>query len=140
MSVDIPSSFLSVFRTDIGWGRLILLLGSNALFGDASLLAGEVAQVVELCTTYLTNFVHLNTVDAGAVEGEDTLHTYSAGHFADSEALVLPVTTDLDADTTVELDALLVTFDNFVCNSYGVASLECGMAFACCKCFFSNFD
>jgi len=120
--------------------RLVLLLSYAALFSDASLLASEIAQVVQLSATYLTNLVHLDAVNVGAVDGEDTFHTYSARHLADSEALVLSVTANLDADTTVELDTLLVTFDNFVCNGYGVASLERRMALASCKCFFSNFD
>lgn len=61
-----------------GEGGLSLLRGNNTLLGDACFLAGELAQVVQLGATYLTNLVHLNAVDVGACDGEDTLYTNSA--------------------------------------------------------------
>lgn len=111
-------------KSEGGRSGLILLFNCNALFCDASLLAGEVAQVVELSTTYLTNFVHHDAVDVGTADGENTFNTNCARHLADCEALVIAVTADFDADTTIELNTLLVTFDNFVSNSYSVTSLE----------------
>ena len=111
-------------KSEGGRSGLILLFNCNALFCDASLLAGEVAQVVELSTTYLTNFVHHDAVDVGTADGENTFNTNCTRHLADCEALVIAVTADFDADTTIELNTLLVTFDNFVSNSYSVTSLE----------------
>ena len=45
--------------------NLCLLGGSHTLLGDAGLLAGEVAQIVQLGTAYLAYLVHCDAVDAG---------------------------------------------------------------------------
>ena len=50
------------------------------------------------------------------------------------------MTYNLDYHTTVELDTLFRTFDDFVSDSYSVSSLELWELLAGCKCFFSNFD
>lgn len=111
-----------------------------ALLGDASLLAGELAQVVQLGTTYLTNFVHGDAVDVGALDGEDTLYAYGAGHLAHGEALLVLVAADLDYHATIQLDTLLGTLDDFVSYGYGVTSLELGVLLAGSKRFLSNFN
>ena len=56
----------------------ILLLDNGSLLGDASLLTGELAQVIQLSATNLTNLVHLDRIDSGRLDGEDTLNTYGA--------------------------------------------------------------
>ena len=119
---------------------LIFLCESHTLFSDAGLLAGEVAQIVELSATNLTNLVDSDAVDAGTFEGENTLHTYCAGHLAHGEALLDAMTSDFDDNAAILLYALLVAFDNFVSYGDGVTSLEGRMNLACSKCFFSNFN
>ena len=56
---------------------LFLLRAGHALLLDAGLLAGQVAQVVDACTTYDTDLVDLDLVDVGRIEGEDTLDTHA---------------------------------------------------------------
>ena len=118
----------------------LLLHAAGTLLADAGLLAGEVAEIVELGTTYLTNLVHFDALDSGRLDGEDTLNTYGAGHLADGETLLLAVTGNLDDYATVELDALLRTFDNLVSYGNGVASLEGGVLLASGKCCLGNFN
>ena len=59
---------------------LLFLVGldARALFLDTGSLTSELAQIVQLSTTYLTNLVHLNALDVGRLVGEDTLYTHSA--------------------------------------------------------------
>ena len=44
------------------------------LFRDARLLAGELAQVVQLCAAYLADLVDRDAFDVRALDGEDTLN------------------------------------------------------------------
>jgi len=118
---------------------LNLLAAIGTLLSDACLLTGEVTQIVEFSATHLTDLVDGDAVNVRALDGEDTLHTDGAAHLANGETLLLSVTADLDDYATIELDALLVTLDNFVSYSHGVTSLERGVALASSKCFFSNF-
>ena len=53
---------------------LCFLLHSYALLLDAGSLARELAQVVQLGATHLAVLVHLNAVDVGRLDGEDTLY------------------------------------------------------------------
>ena len=79
----------------------------TTLLLDAGSLTSELAQIVELGATNLTNLVHLNRVDVGRLDGEDTLHTHGARHLANGEALFVTMAANLDDHTTVELDTLL---------------------------------
>ena len=47
---------------------------------------------------------------------------------------------DLNNDTTVELDTLFGTLDNFLSDSDCITCTECRELLAGCKCFFSNFN
>ena len=104
--------------------RGLSLLGSNALLSDASLLTGEVAQVVQLSATNLTNLVDYDAVDVGRLDGEDTLYTNGTRHLANGEALLVAVPSDLDNYTAVQLDTLLVALANILSYAYGVTRLE----------------
>jgi len=128
---------------------LVLFLDCNALLLNTGSLTRELAQIVQLGAANLTMLVHFNAVDVGRIQGEDTLHTYGARHLTNSETLLVTVTYDLNDHTTVELDTLLRTLDNFVTNGDGIArgeSLELLASLfslgtiAGCKCFFSNFN
>ena len=117
-----------------------LLDVAGTLLADAGLLAGEVAEVVEFGTTYLTDLVHFDAFDSGRFDGEDTLDTYGAAHLAYGETLLLAVAGDFDDYSTVELDTLLGTLDDFVGNGDGVASLEGGVLLAGGESCLGNFN
>ena len=117
-----------------------LLTHVVALLLDTGSLTSELAQIVKLSATNLTNLVHLNGVDVRRLDREDTLYTYGTRHLANSEAFLLTMTADLDDYATIELDTLLGTLDNFVSDSDGVTSFELWELLAGCKCFFSNFN
>ena len=103
---------------------LFLLRAGHALLLDAGLLAGQVAQVVDACTTYDTDLVDLDLVDVGRIEGEDTLDADAVGDLADREHLGLARTLDLDNYAAETLYALLVTLDDFVGYGDRVTGLE----------------
>lgn len=86
---------------------LFLSLGDGLLLGDTGLLASELTQVVQLGATHFTDLVHLDRVDVGRLQGENTLHTHGAGHLAHGETLLLTLAVDLDDHAAIELDTLL---------------------------------
>lgn len=96
----------------------------NSLLLDTGLLTGEVTEVVDTCATNYTVLVHLDVVDVGRVEGEDTLYTYAVRNLADGEHLGLARTLDLDYHTTEALQTLLVTLDDFVSYGDSITSTE----------------
>ena len=51
---------------------------STTLLLDACSLTGELAQIVELGAANLTYLVHLDALDVGRLDGENTLHTHCA--------------------------------------------------------------
>ena len=95
-------------------GGLLSGTSATALLLDAGSLTSELAQIVKLSATNLTNLVHFDALDVGRLQGEDTLYTHGARHLTNCEALLLLMTADLDDHATEELDALLGTLDNFV--------------------------
>lgn len=76
----------------------------------------------------------------GDSRGEDTLHADRAGHFAYGKTLLLLMTIDFDDNTAIQLDTLFVAFDDFVCHSNRITSLELGVLLTGGKSFFSNFN
>jgi len=86
-----------------------LLLTSNTatLLLDAGSLTSELAQIVKLSATNLTNLVHFDALNVGRLQGEDTLNTHGARHLANGEALLLLMAANLDDYATEELDTLL---------------------------------
>ena len=105
-------SFFISFRVRCPYGLSVGCV--NATLSDTSLLASKVAEVVELSAAYLTVLVHLDAVDVRRLDREDTLYTYCTLHLTNGETLLVSVTRDLDNYTTVELNTLLCTLDNFV--------------------------
>ena len=71
-----------------------LLTHVVALLLDTGSLTCEIAQIVKLSATNLTNLVHLNAVDVWRLKGEDTLYTNGTRHLANSEALLLSMTAE----------------------------------------------
>lgn len=86
---------------------LFLSLGDGLLLGDTSLLASELAQVVQLGTTHFTDLVYLNRIDVRGLKGENTLYAHGARHLAHGETLLLTLAVDLDDHAAIELDTLL---------------------------------
>ena len=64
-----------------------LFFSSVDFFLDAGLLTGQIAEVEDTCATHFTVLVHLDLVDEGGLEGEDSLHTDASGNLADREGL-----------------------------------------------------
>lgn len=87
---------------------------------DASLLARKSAEIVETCAANLADTVDDNLLDERRVHWEDTLNTDAARDLADSETLASALTLDLDDDTLVDLNTLLVTLLNLVGDRDGV--------------------
>ena len=57
----------------------LLLNGSTAaLLLNTSSLTSELAQIVKLSATNLTNLVHFDALNVGRLQREDTLYTYCA--------------------------------------------------------------
>ena len=61
--------------------------------------------------------VDFDAIDVRRLDWENTLNSYGTRHLAHCEALLVAVTGNLDYYTTVELDTLLATLDNFVSDS-----------------------
>ena len=94
---------------------VLLRLGARDLdarlsFLDASRLAGEVAQVVELGAADASTADYRDGRDHRAVRREDALDTDAARDLADRERLADATAAAGDADTFERLEALLVTF------------------------------
>ena len=132
-----------------GESFLVFLLDGNALLLDTGSLTRELAQIVQLGATHLAVLVHLDAVNVGRLQGEDTLHAHGTRHLTNGETLLLTMTADLDDHATIELNTLLSTLDNFVTNSNSVARCElfkllAGLlglgTIAGCKSFLSNFN
>lgn len=70
--------------TELAVGRVEVLLREAALL-DAGRLARALAQVENACTTHTTAFVHLDFLNGRRRDGEDALHTNTAGHLANGE-------------------------------------------------------
>jgi hypothetical protein len=100
----------------------LLALSSNhlTLLLDAGSLTGEVTEIVKFSATNLTTLVHLDAVDVGRLDREDTLYTYGTRHFTNGETLLVAMAADSDDHATIQLNTLLVTLDNFVSDSDGV--------------------
>jgi len=72
--------------------RLFSVGGNGTLLLNAGLLTSELTQIVKFGATHLTTLVHLDAVNAGRIDGEDTLHTYCTRHLAHGEALFVSMT------------------------------------------------
>lgn len=88
------------------WLKLVFFLGKSFLLGDACFLTGEFAEVIQLGTAHLADFVYFNAVNVRRLDREDTLYTDSSRHFAHCEALLVTLAAYLDDYTTVKLDSL----------------------------------
>ena len=108
----------------VSLGGLILVLDNQAALLDTRLLTGQLAEVVDTCTTYNTTLVYLDLVEMWRVEREDTLNAHAVRYLADGEHLGLTLTLNLDHYTTEALQTLFASLNDTVGNSDGVTCLE----------------
>ena len=93
---------------------------------DASLLAGELAEIEDACAADLTNFVDLDLVNERALVRENPFDSDAIGDLADGESPgIRGSTANLDDYSAEILKSVLVTFFDPVGNGDGVTGLEC---------------
>ena len=109
-------------QSDSGESSLFAFLHA-ALF-DTSLLAGKIAEVVELGAAHLAILVDCDRLNKGRLDGEDSLNADTVGNLANSETLLVFVAVDTDHDTAILLNSLLVTLLDAVGNSDSVTGTE----------------
>lgn len=120
---------------------LRILSGVYGLFLlDTCFLSCKFAQVIQFSTAHFTDFVHFDMVDVRRIDREYTLYANCARHFADSKAALVLMTGYFYNYTTVQLDTLLVSLDDFVCHGNRITGFEHGILFFNGKSFFSNFN
>src|SRR5699024_6003633 len=97
-----------------------------AFFLDAGFLSRQVAQVVNPRTAHDAHLVHFDAVDVRGVERENALHADAVGDFTDGKHFRNAAAFYLNDHTAETLDALLVSFHDFVGYGNGIAALERG--------------
>src|SRR5699024_8041726 len=100
--------------------------GVLALLPDAGLLAGEVAQVVQLRAADVAAGDDLDLVDGRGVHGEHALDADAEGHLADAEGLAHAVALATDDVALEDLDTGAVALDDLHVHLDVVAGAECG--------------
>ena len=107
---------------------LLGLLDGYALFLDAGLLAGQVAEVEDAGATHFTDLVDGDAVDCRGLEGENPLHSDAVGDLTHGESAGQGRgTADLYYHSAEILQTELVAFLDFAGNGDGVAGLEFGI-------------
>src|SRR5699024_5279358 len=99
---------------------------TSGLFADASSLAAQFAQVVELRTTDITASEHLDLIDVGRVHREGALHPDAEAELTDGEGLADSVALAADDDSLEHLDTRARALDHLDVNVEGVAGAEFG--------------
>src|SRR5699024_6737286 len=97
--------------------------GSAAL-ADASSLAAQVAQVVELGAADVTADVHLDLLDDGRVHREGALDAHAEADLADREGLADPAALAADDDALEHLDTRAAALDDAHVDGHGVTRAE----------------
>ena len=108
-----------------------LLCGSGldyALFADAGLLTGKVAEVEDAGTADFTDLVDSDAVDSGRLEGENPFHADSIGNLAYGEGTgKRSGAAYLDDHTAEILQTEFITFLDLAGYGNGVTGLEFGV-------------
>lgn len=124
--------------------RFLLLcagkIGLAPLLLDACFLASKATEIVEASTANFADAVNDYLLNERRVHREDTLNTDTARNLADSESLTCALTLNLDDDTLVNLNTLLVTLLNLVGDRNSVTRLESWQLDAGLESVLSNFD
>ena len=103
-----------------------LLRGLLFDFLDPSGLAGELAHIVDASPTDTSMADDFDAGDRWRVNREDPLDADAIGDLADGSRLADPVATTLDDNAFVDLDPLLLVFDDPDVDPNGVAAREVG--------------
>ena len=110
--------------------RLFSVMGSlpsadnSDLFFDLGSLADSVAQVEQLCASYLTVTDNFDTCNVGRVDRESLFDTATVGNTSYGECLGDAATALSDNGSVKKLDSLTVAFLNTAGNTNGVAHFE----------------
>src|SRR5690606_31039901 len=107
-----------------GLGRLGRIGPRRQLLLDPGLLAGELAQVVELRSPHVAAPFHLDRGDEWRIELERPLHALSRRDLAHDERAVQPAIAPRDHDAFVDLHAPARALDHVHRDSDGVAGRE----------------
>ena len=116
---------------ETGTGPVVNLFGGSLLHNtlgllDASLLAGELAEIEDACAADLTNFVDLDLVNERALVRENPFDSDAIGDLADGESPgIRGSTANLDDYSAEILKSVLITFFDPVSNRDGITGLEC---------------
>ena len=148
-----PVTFWSVVRCSIqlSYGAVcsyaalfsLVVLDSNLLLLDASLLTWEATEVEDTCSTNFTNLVELDWLDEWWLHWENSFNTYTACNLAHCECPgVCLCSAKLDNCSSELLKSLLVTLLDSVCHGDCVTGLEFWVAgyFFVSECLLYNFN
>ena len=105
----------------------MLLLGF--LLFDTSGFASEITHIVNASSANTANLDKLNASNRGTVNREGSFDADAAGDFTNREGFADSVATTLNDNSFVELDALLLVFDDANVHPDGVAARERGGVF-----------
>ena len=97
---------------------------SRLLLLDLRGLAGEIAQIVQLCTADLAAAQYGDLVQTRGMQRESTLHADSVGNTAEGEGLTDAAVTARDADALEGLQTLALAFHDLHHHTEGVADAE----------------
>ncbi len=103
----------------------MLALGACIAFLDTCSLATQVAEIIELCTADFTAANHVDVIDHGCVQRENTLDTDAEADLADCDGFANAAVFDGDADAFECLQAFLVAFLDTDADAKRVAWLKC---------------
>ena len=98
--------------------------GLVTLLADTGCFTLQVAQVVKLGAPHIAAHDDFNLVNTRRVEREDTLNTEAVRNFADSKAGTEATVEAFDANPLIDLDTLLVAFNNLNVNAKRIAAFE----------------
>src|SRR5262249_27511999 len=77
------------------------------LFSDLGSLSRSLTKIIELGSPYVSTLYHLDLIDAGRMEWENTLHTHAKGQFPNDKSALDPASAHSNDDAFENLDPLL---------------------------------
>ena len=131
-------TIISFFRE-----RFSILFSDGVLsifFGESDGFAGSFSQEVKFCTSCFSTFCCLNIDDVRGIEGEDSFNAFICDEPSDGEGFAHPGPFSSDDGAAEDLDALLIAFDDFIIDVYGIANLEMGQVLLQTFLFYSFYQ
>lgn len=99
------------------------------LFLNAGRFAAAFALIVKLGTTYAAGFVYHHGLNVGREKREQPLHAYAVRNFSNGERSGSALALGLNHVAAERLDALLVSFNDFIVNGDVVTGFKPGKSF-----------